>query len=288
MAKRNGLGRGLDALLSDNAEGAAEQGTTLGLSEIMPNPKQPRRRFDPESLRELSENISAHGLIQPIVVRPKMMGGYEIVAGERRWRACRMAGLESIPVIIRELSDTETMELAMIENLQREDLNPVEEARGYEALIKQYGMTQEQVAKRVGKSRSAVANSLRLLELGDILPLLENGAVSAGHGRALLSIKDKSLRMKALEMIKKGATVRDIERLSKETQEKKPEPTKQPSAQEKQSDSRPPYYNEVELALKEELGRRVRIDAAGKKGTLCIDFYNEEDLANLIEWLFTK
>ena len=287
MAKRRGLGRGFDALLSDNAEGTAEQGTTLGLSEIMPNPKQPRRRFDPESLRELSENISEHGLIQPIVVRPKMMGGYEIVAGERRWRACRMAGLENVPVIIRELSDTETMELAMIENLQREDLNPVEEARGYETLIKQYGMTQEQVAKRVGKSRSAVANSLRLLELGDILPLLENGTVSAGHGRALLSIKDKSLRLKALEMIKKGATVREIERLSKETQEKTPEQAKQPTAQEKKPD-RPSYYNEVELALKEELGRRVRIDAAGKKGTLCIDFYNEEDLANLIEWLFTK
>lgn len=280
MAKKSGLGRGLDALFSDNAD--TEKGIEVSLSDISPNPNQPRKQFDSDALRELSDNIAQYGLLQPIVVRPKGPSAYEIIAGERRWRACRMAGLKTVPVVVRDISDSEMMELALIENLQREDLNPVEEARGYEALMKQFGMTQEQVAKKVGKSRPTVANTLRLLELGEYLPLVENGTISAGHGRAMLAIKDNEMRLQALELIKKGATVRDIERLAS-SQEKKPKSAAKPD-----KPSRPQYYNEVELALKSELGRRVKIAATGKKGTLCIDFYNEEDLANLIEWLFTK
>lgn len=282
MAKKNGLGRGLDALLGDNA--TEETGMEVSLNDISPNPNQPRKQFDESALQELSDNISQYGLLQPIVVRPKGADKYEIVAGERRWRACRMAGLKTVPIIIKTLNESETMEIALIENLQRENLSPVEEARGYEVLMNQFGLTQEQVSKKVGKSRSAVANSLRLLELGEFLPLLENGTISAGHGRALLAIKDMAGRMQALELIKSGATVRDIEKFAKTLSTSPLKPTT-PTAQ---KSKRPPYYDEVELALKAELGRKVKVNATGKNGNLQIDFYNEEDLANLIEWLFTK
>ena len=281
MAKKSGLGRGLDALLGDNSDNGGN--VEISLSDISPNPNQPRKHFDEDALRELADNISRYGLLQPVVVHTKADGSYEIVAGERRWRACRMAGLTTIPVIIKDLTDSEIAEIALIENLQREDLSPVEEARGYESLINQFDMTQEQVAQKVGKSRSAVANSLRLLELGEFLPLLENGTISAGHGRALLAIKDKAVRMEALELIKSGATVRDIEKFAKarnESAEAKPTT--------KKTTKRPSYYDEVELSLKSELGRRVKVSASGKRGTLNIDFYNEEDLANLIEFLFSR
>ena len=282
MAKKNGLGRGLDALLGDNA--TEETGMEVSLNDISPNPNQPRKQFDESALQELSDNISQYGLLQPIVVRPKGADKYEIVAGERRWRACRMAGLKTVPIIIKTLNESETMEIALIENLQRENLSPVEEARGYEVLMNQFGLTQEQVSKKVGKSRSAVANSLRLLELGEFLPLLENGTISAGHGRALLAIKDMAGRMQALELIKSGATVRDIEKFAKTLTTAPLKPTTPTT----QNSKRPPYYDEVELALKAELGRKVKVNATGKNGNLQIDFYNEEDLANLIEWLFTK
>ena len=281
MAKKSGLGRGLDALLGDNSDNGGN--VEISLSDISPNPNQPRKHFDEDALRELADNISRYGLLQPVVVHTKADGSYEIVAGERRWRACRMAGLTTIPVIIKDLTDSEIAEIALIENLQREDLSPVEEARGYESLINQFDMTQEQVAQKVGKSRSAVANSLRLLELGEFLPLLENGTISAGHGRALLAIKDKAVRMEALELIKSGATVRDIEKFAKarnESAEVKPTT--------KKTTKRPSYYDEVELSLKSELGRRVKVSASGKRGTLNIDFYNEVDLANLIEFLFSR
>lgn len=192
--KKGGLGRGLEALFDENAienEGAVE----LRLTEIEPNRNQPRREFDDEALSELTQSIEKHGLIQPIVVRPTAAGTYQIVAGERRWRACRMAGLESVPVIIRELSDLEYMEVALIENLQREDLNAVEEAQGYRALIDGYGLTQEQVAESVGKSRTAVTNSLRLLNLDEqSLLALKSGEITAGHARALLSVSEEELR----------------------------------------------------------------------------------------------
>lgn len=280
MAKKSGLGRGYEALLSDNA--ADEQNTyEIRLSEIEPNPDQPRRQFDPAALEELAENIRQYGLLQPIVVRPNARGsGYQIVAGERRWRACRLAELTTVPVIIKELTDQQTMELALIENLQREDLNPIEEARGYHRLIQEYGLTQEQVAARVGKSRPSVANALRLLELGEYLPLVESGAISAGHGRALLAIKDEQLRKQAVQLIKKGASVRQIEKLAKK-RSTSPKPTATSNKMERLQ-----YYNEVELAASEELGRRVKIHLGKTKGTLEIDFYGEQDLADLLEYLF--
>lgn len=281
MARKSGLGKGMDALFSENVN--TESSFEVSLSDISPNPNQPRKQFDETALGELADNIAQYGLLQPIVVRPKGADKYEIVAGERRWRACRKAGLKTVPVVIKELTESETMEIALIENLQRENLTPVEEARGYEALMKQFGLTQEQVAAKVGKSRPAVANSLRLLELGSFLPLLENGTITAGHGRALLSIKDDGMRMQALELIKSGASVRDIEKFAKSQKKEKVTPPTTVT-----DSNRPQYYNEVELALKAEMGRRVKVSSSGKKGTLMIDFYDEQDLANLIEWLFTK
>lgn len=281
MARKSGLGKGMDALFSENVN--TESSFEVSLSDISPNPNQPRKQFDETALGELADNIAQYGLLQPIVVRPKGADKYEIVAGERRWRACRKAGLKTVPVVIKELTEAETMEIALIENLQRENLTPVEEARGYEALMKQFGLTQEQVAAKVGKSRPAVANSLRLLELGSFLPLLENGTITAGHGRALLSIKDDGMRMQALELIKSGASVRDIEKFAKSQKKEKVTPPTTVT-----DSNRPQYYNEVELALKAEMGRRVKVSSSGKKGTLMIDFYDEQDLANLIEWLFTK
>ena len=191
MAKQRGLGKGLEALFADN-DTAGEQGAvTLKLSEIEPNREQPRKRFDEEALTQLAESIRIHGVIQPLLVRPAAGGTYQLVAGERRWRAARMAGLTEVPAVIKELSEQEAMELALIENLQREDLNPIEEALGYQELMDAYGFTQEQVAKRVGKSRSAVANALRLISLPEeIRPMLEDGSLSAGHARALLSLDD--------------------------------------------------------------------------------------------------
>lgn len=275
MAKKGGLGRGLDALFSENA-GDEQAAVEVRLSEIEPNRAQPRKDFDEEALAELADSIGKHGLIQPILVRPLPSGGYQIVAGERRWRASRMAGLAAVPVIIRELDDTAAMELALIENLQREDLNPVEEAMGYRTLMEDYGMTQEQAAERVGKSRPAVANALRLLHLPEPeLQMVREGEITAGHGRALLSISDKETYEKAVKMAKSGMSVREIERLA--SRKKKPEkaaaaPKKEPADT---------YYQELELAMKAELGRRVKISGNGKKGTLEIEFYSKEDLASI-------
>ena len=209
--QKRGLNRGLDYLFSDN--GVSENGVTqLRLSEIEPNRDQPRRQFDEEALAELADSIRKVGLLQPITVRPMANLGYQIVAGERRWRACRMAGLETVPVIVKEMTDQECAEIAMIENLQREDLNPVEEAEGYRSLIDRFGLTQEQVAQAVGKSRPAIANALRLLALPEeTLSLLADGRITAGHARALLAIEDPTLRKAAAAMAQKGATVREIE-----------------------------------------------------------------------------
>lgn len=276
MAKRGGLGRGLDALFSENS-GEEQAAVEVRLSEIEPNREQPRKDFDQEALAQLAESIREHGLIQPILVRPLPGGAYQIVAGERRWRASRMAGLTSVPVIIRELDDTAAMELALIENLQREDLNPVEEALGYRTLMEDYGMTQEKAAQRVGKSRPAVANALRLLNLPEKeLSMVRAGEISAGHGRALLSISDPEVYEKAVKMAKSGMSVREIERLSKVG--KRAEEKKTTEAKKKSGDT---FYSELELALKAELGRKVRIVKSGKKGTLEIEFYDKEDLASM-------
>ncbi len=270
-AKKGGLGRGLDALFSDNAtdnNGAV----TVKLTEIEPNRDQPRRDFDEEALGELADSISKHGLIQPIVVRPTSGGAYQIIAGERRWRACRMAGLEEVPVMIKEIDDRTFMELALIENLQREDLNAVEEAMGYRTLIDNYGLTQEQVAETIGKSRSAVTNALRLLNLNDTeLEALKNGSISAGHARALLSCEDEDYRQRMLIAAADGASVRELEKMAATAKK-----VKRPSTPQKKDT----FISEVELSLKNELHRKVNITTIGKgKGTLTIEFFSEEELA---------
>lgn len=270
-AKKGGLGRGLESLFNENAENA-EAAVEVRLSDIEPNRNQPRRDFDEEALSELADSISRHGLIQPIVVRPLTNGTYSIVAGERRWRACRMAGLSSVPVIIRELDDKEYMEIALIENLQREDLNAVEEALGYRALIDSYHLTQEQVAESVGKSRSAVTNALRLLSLDEkALSALREGAISAGHARALLSVSDEALRAAMLKEAKAGASVRELEKMAKGVAPKKAAAPRIKNT----------YYSEVEIALKNELGRKVNIKPTGKgKGTITVEFYSDDELAD--------
>ena len=271
-AKKSGLGRGLNALFSDNVteEGSAVE---VRLSEIEPNRNQPRKDFDEGALSDLAESIEKHGLIQPILVRPMPAGGYQIIAGERRWRACRIAGLSAVPVIIRDMDNSQAMEIALIENLQREDLNPVEEALGYRALIDEYGMTQETAAVSVGKSRPAVANSLRLLGLdSDELALVRSGEITAGHGRTLLSINDSKNRKKAVELAKNGASVRDLEKLAKVT--KAPKYTKKKSKKDT-------FFTEFELTMREQLGRRVKVNAKGKGGSVEIEFFDKDDLADL-------
>ena len=254
--KKGGLGKGLDALFMDNQ--TADSGiVTLRLSEIEPNKEQPRKVFSEESLNELADSIKEHGVLQPLLVRPLSTGGYQLVAGERRWRASRMAGLREVPVVIRDMGEEEAMEIALIENLQREDLNAIEEASGYKLLMERYGMTQEQVAKRVGKSRPAVANALRLLHLPEkVMQMVEEGEVSAGHARALLSFTDKERMEEVAQKVKTGRySVRDIEKMSKE----EPEQVQTQQQQEDVWGAQAAFFTEMELALGNELGRKVRI-----------------------------
>ncbi|MBQ8203939.1 MAG: ParB/RepB/Spo0J family partition protein [Clostridia bacterium] len=275
-AKKGGLGRGLDALFNENATDT-EGAVAVKLTEIEPNRDQPRRDFDEEALNELADSIAKHGLIQPIVVRPTASGTYKIIAGERRWRACRIAGLDAVPVIIKEVDDRALMELALIENLQREDLNAVEEALGYRSLIDTYGLTQEQVAEQMGKSRVAVTNTLRLLNLKDNeLDALRQGAISAGHARALLSCEDSELRKEMLKAAKEGASVRQLEAMAKTAKVEKVTP---PAA--KKTMHKDNFYNEVEISLKNELGRKVYIKPTGEgKGTVTLEFFSKEELTD--------
>ena len=271
-AKKGGLGRGLDALFNENA--TDEKGVvTLRLSEIEPNRNQPRTNFDEDALSELADSIVKHGLIQPIVVRPTSSGMYQIVAGERRWRACRMADLTEVPVVIKELDDQKYFEVALIENLQREDLNAVEEAQGYKTLIDVYSLTQEQVAESVGKSRSAVTNVLRLLNLGDdALEALKNGQISAGHARAILSADTDETAAEMLKAASSGASVRELEAMAK---------SKPASSKSKKTTAKNTFYSEVEISLKNELGRKVEIKSKGNgKGTITLEFYSDEELAD--------
>lgn len=271
--KKGGLGRGLNSLFEENAAGE-DSAVQLRLSEIEPNRDQPRKDFDSAALQELSDSIRTHGVLQPLLVRPMPGGGYQIVAGERRWRASRMAGLETVPAVVRELSDSDAMQLALIENLQREDLNPVEEALGYRALIDEFGFTQETVAEKVGKSRPAVTNALRLLGLGDdLLKLVRQGEISAGHGRAILSIGDPGQKQKAVELAVKGASVREIERLARQGKT---------GLRSKTAKSKDGFYSEVELALSAEIGRRVKIIPGKDKGILQVEFYNKQELADMV------
>lgn len=268
--------KGLGALMFENSVDDMVPTNRLPLDEIIPNKDQPRKTFDEESLRELADSILQHGVLQPLLVRPLPGGGYQLVAGERRYRASRIAGLKEVPVVVKELTDTETMEIAIIENLQREDLNPIEEAEGLQALIDRCGFTQEDVAASVGRSRPAIANSLRLLKLPeDVREMTKNGQISAGHARALLAFENPALISEAArQAVEKNLTVRDLERMARQSAASGSR-THAP----KRRDS---FYDEVELSLTETLGRRVRVVNAGKKkGTLEIEFYSAEDLKNI-------
>lgn len=279
--KQRGLGRGLGALLTDYSENDAAQAvTTLPLQRIEPNPNQPRKRFDEVELQALADSIAQHGLLQPLAVRDMSNGYYQIIAGERRWRACRLAGLSEVPVTVVEADDRTVMELALVENLQREDLNPMEEAEGYRVLLEEYGLTQEQAAQQVGKSRSAVANALRLLTLSDeVRALVENGELTAGHARALLTLPNGRLQKAAAQKILAlRLSVRQAEAMCKRmAAEEKPKEEPEPLAVD--------YIAECEKHLTRRLGRRVHIVNGKRKGRVELDFYGDDDLQKLYEAL---
>ena len=280
MAKKGGLGTGLDALFLDNSATESNNATvTLPISEIEPNREQPRKVFDEKALEDLAKSIEQNGIIQPLLVRPLSDGSYQLVAGERRWRAARMVGLHEVPVTIREMTDEEASVFALIENLQREDLNPVEEAEGIKSLIETYGFTQEEAAERVGKSRVAVTNTLRLLKLPEsVLNLLGDGKLTAGHSRALLSLDDEKEMLRIAEAaISQELSVRQVEKMVKYAlQGEKPKPKKRDKKRDK-------FYDEVEIALTNVLGRKVKVylSSAGNKGTLEFEFFGKEDLSKL-------
>ena len=279
--KKRGLGKGLDAIFAENTDETTEGAVSVKISEIEPNRDQPRKEFDSEALSELADSISQHGVLQPLLLRPLLTGGYRIVAGERRWRAARMAGLTEVPAIIREMSDAEEMLFALIENLQREDLTPLEEARGYRTLIEAQDFTQEEVSKAVGKSRPAITNALRLLNLPEDIPgMLERGEITAGHARTLLSFKSQEDMRLGAQKAKDGASVRELEALAKRLNEKKESLPKTPRKNQ--------YFEEAQLAVGEYLNRRVKVAGSKKKGTLQIEFYGEEDLQNLLHDLHLR
>ena len=287
MAKRKlgGLGKGLDSLFADLPETTADDAgvTTLPLREIEPDPDQPRKKFDDESLAGLAASITENGLLQPIAVRPKRLGtGYLIIAGERRWRAARLAGLDEVPVLIKDVTDEQAAALALIENLQREDLDPIEVAEGCRQLIEKYGLTQETAAKRLGKSRSAVTNSLRLLALPDeVRAQVSAGALSAGHAEVLLGLPSEDLiRAAAQEITEKGLNVRQTEALCKKLAKppKPPKPKPDPF-------HRPKRAVEVEAALKEVTGSEVHVEYKDGKGSLKIDFYSDDMLQKFVSLL---
>ena len=280
MAKRIGLGKGLEALFVDNnTEDTAV--SNLKISHIEPNKSQPRTDFDDEALRELADSIRVHGVIQPLVVRPINGGNYQIVAGERRWRAARMAGLNELPVVIRDFDDSQALEIAIIENLQRENLNVVELAYGYKLLIEKYDMTQEQVAEKLGKSRPVIANTIRMLALPEsVQEDIRAGKISTGHAKALLALNDDELIIKVAQQIaERKVLVRDIEKLARTIKQNEKLSHKE-SLQEEVSwgDN---YFREMELALKNELGRKVKITSKGQKSILVLEFYSKDELEEL-------
>ena len=283
MAGSKGLGKGLGALMGDFVEETHEKSPyqMLPVHKIEPNPGQPRQDFDEEELASLAGSIATHGLVQPLTVRQLENGYYQIIAGERRWRAARIAGLKEIPVVVIEADDKKTMELALIENLQRQDLNPMEEALGYKVLMSEYGLTQEQTAERVGKSRPAVATALRLLALPEsITELVRNGALSAGHARALLSLKTEKQQKEAAQKIcALGLSVRQAELLCKNMSKTQP-PEKKPTLA-------VDYIAECEKELSHHLGRGVKIVNGKRKGKFELEFYGQEDLQALLDALLS-
>lgn len=281
MASAKGLGRGLGALLGDFTDELEKKSAyqILPIYKVEPNPDQPRHDFDEEELQLLADSITVHGVIQPLTVRETGNGYYQIIAGERRWRASRLAGLSEIPAVIIEADDRKAMELALIENLQRQDLNPVEESLGYQALISEYGLTQEEAAARVGKSRPTVANALRLLHLPDsVLDLLRQGSLTSGHARAILSLKSEKEQLEAAQKIcALGLSVRQAELLCK-NMSKEPKP-------EKEATFAVDYVAECEKSLSKHLGRGVKIVNGKRKGRFELEFYGQEDLQNLLDAL---
>lgn len=281
MASNKGLGKGLGALLGDFAEEPAESSAyqLLPIYKVEPNPDQPRQDFDEEELQALADSITVHGVIQPLTVRQLPSGYYQIIAGERRWRAARLANLSEVPVVVMEADDKKAMELALIENLQRQDLNPVEEALGYQVLMEQYGLTQEEAASRVGKSRPAVANSLRLLGLcPEVLEKVKKGELSAGHARAILTLKTEKIQLEAAQkIIALALSVRQAETLCK-NMNKEPQP-------EKKTVFAVDYVAECEKNLSKHLGRGVKIVNGKRKGRFELEFYGQEDLQHLLEIL---
>lgn len=281
MAKKK-LGQGMDLLFMDSVEESGKGAQTLRISSIEPNRDQPRTKFDEASIVTLADSIRQHGVLQPLLVRPAENGMYQIVAGERRWRAARMAGVAEVPVVIRELSDKETAQIALVENLQREDLDPIEEAMGYKGLIEDFGMTQNEVAETVGISRSSVTNSLRLLELdGEVRELLRSGEMTVGHAKVILGIEDKEKQKQlAKETVQKGLTVRETEQLVRQAKEEASGSAPKVKIKGKEYFERPAFYGELEIALKEAIGQKVEIKM-GKNGSsqMKITFSSEEELA---------
>lgn len=278
--KKSGLGKGFDAIFADNSVEDISKNSgavKVKLMEIEPNRDQPRKQFDEDALNELADSIAKHGVLQPLLVRPLLNGGYQLVAGERRWRASRIAGLTEVPVVIKELTDAQVAELALVENIQREDLNPLEEANGYKELSEKYGYTQDEIASMVGRSRSAVGNALRLLSLpSEVQELVLKGELSTGHAKAILSATDADYQIELAKLVvKEDLSVRVTERLARK------------SASDvksgKRAKKRNPYYDEVELALSDVLGRQVKVTKSSKKGSLEIEFFDDDDLKKLLK-----
>lgn len=276
---RKALGRGLKALIpeSESSEGSVRQ---IPIDQVERNPSQPRKHFDEEQLEELKESILAHGVLEPIIVRP-VEGRYELVVGERRWRAAQLAGLKSIPATVRSLSDREVMEMALVENLQREDLNPIEEAEAYRRLMEEFGMTQEEVAERVGKKRSTVANRLRLLEIEpELRAEIAAGRLSAGHAKALLAISPPERLRIARKVIEEGWSVRAVEEYSRESM-RKPAAVRRTAAHV----VRDPLIQDIEERLQRRLGTKVRVVRQGQRGRIEIDYYSQDDMERILEIL---
>ena len=276
-----GLGKGLAALLGDNVMDTSEEKSSLYLpiSQVESCASQPRKQFDPDALADLADSIREHGIIQPLTVRKLQSGYYQIIAGERRWRAARQAGLDEIPAMVIEASESKVMELALIENLQRQDLNPIEEAEGYEQLMRDYGLTQEQVAQRVVKSRPAVANALRLLQLpGEVRTMVSRGELSGGHARAVLAVAEEDKRVEAAKQMA-GMTVRQAEALAKRMNKKPAEPKPQ------ESDFSVDYIAALEKELESVLGRKICIQQGKNSGQLTLEYYGADDLERLTEAL---
>ena len=278
--KKSGLGKGFDAIFADNSVediSVSASAVKVKLMEIEPNRAQPRKQFDEDALNELADSIAKHGVLQPLLVRPLLNGGYQLVAGERRWRASRIAGLTEVPVVIKELTDAQVAELALVENVQREDLNPLEEANGYKELSEKYGYTQDEISSMVGRSRSAVANALRLLSLpSEVQELVMKGELSTGHAKAILSATDVDYQVELAKLVvKEDLSVRTTERLARKSVSD--------VKTGKRAKKRNPYYDEVELALSDVLGRQVKVTKSSKKGSLEIEFFDDDDLKKLLK-----